>query len=126
MAKTLNSVDAIKLVADTMEQLEYRNQFLSRQQSELDGLRNDILHYIELEKMPTGMYTRLVFQLKDVLKKRRAIKDELLLINNFKGTFNMAIKKYPSWLEETLEKVNNQTYTPRTKTLEELITKTGE
>ena len=85
MAKTVPASETIPALLDQMAQIEYRYTFLSRSLSELDGLKNDIDHYIEFGVMKVGQMTKLVYKLKRVLNRRRDVKDELKILNEFKG-----------------------------------------
>lgn len=121
MSVTVPAKESITKIIEEIKQISYRHDFLSRKLSELDGLRNDIEHYIELERLKLWEYTKLAYKLRDVQRERRAVKDELKLLTDFRGTLSMGVNKYGAWLVEELDKIDNQVYKPRTKTLKELL-----
>ena len=56
-------------------------EFLTEEQSKEDRTTSDILHLIELEKLPADKLMKLTKDLKDCRIRRRKIKDALLIIS---------------------------------------------
>lgn len=56
-------------------------EFLTEEQSKEDRITSDILHLIELEKLPANKLMKLTKDLKECRIRRRKIKDALLIIS---------------------------------------------
>lgn len=127
MAVTIPAFESISAVFSALEQLEYRYEYLRRLQSEVDGILVDIDHYLELEKIGAVDCSKLTAIRARVLRRRREIKDEISMVSDIKGVINIKASTRKEWLAKKEASLEKRVYTPRQKTLSELLgTKAGD
>lgn len=127
MAVTIPVSDSITAMFHALEQLDYRYEYLKRLHSEVDGTLVDIDHYLELEKMDAIERSKLVAIRMRVLRRRREIKDEIGMANDIKAAISMKSSTRKEWMDRKASSLEGRVYTPRQKTLKELLsTKAGD
>lgn len=72
---------AVGEVASIVNRLLVLKEYLTEEQSKEDRITSDILHLIELERLPADKLMKLTKDLKDCRIRRRKIKDALLIIS---------------------------------------------
>lgn len=119
---TQDALTSIQGLIECKRQIEYRWDFARREQSRLDKTRVDILHYLELEKLPACKMMKLTSELKKTLKLQRAIKDEIYLLQEWKEFYSStSISKCEEKVQKVLDTKAARTYNVRTITLEQLL-----
>ena len=120
--------ETIEAFAQSMIELGDRLEKLTDSLGKTDRVLVDIDHYLELESLSASQLSKLFKKRKELLRTRRVLKDEVMLISNFQGiagkfkTFN---KKSGEGLSEWVEKVtckrDKRSYTCRELTLKQLL-----
>ena len=105
-------MEEIKLaIHDTVREL--RDGY-AKQLSDLDQELSDIYHYIEFENLDAYRGWKAYRKLKDVLVKRREVKDSIDVANSINS-------KLTSEYIVSVEKMRNRKYTPRKINMKEVI-----
>lgn len=106
--------ESINSLSGKLSTLQGNKEWLLKEESNLDKQISDILHFIEFEKFSASEGFKLCKALKELRLKRRAVKNELEIINIInchtcnniaKGNTNKAINS-----------IENKQYTPRVLT----------
>lgn len=126
MAVTIPALESIKTLFNALEQLEYRYEYLKRLHSEVDGTLVDIDHYLELEKINAVERSKLAAIRMRVLRRRREIKDEISLVTDLKAAIPIKSSTRKEWIDKKVDTLNSRVYTPRQKTLSELLSTKSE
>lgn len=120
MTEELQVTDILKLVLQLFQDIDKRQEELSKEQSIVDSKQDEILHYIEIHNLNAAARCKVISLLKKVREERRQIKNELDAIRSLKDSF---IDKYKSKfiekdimialknLKELEERRNNPRYT---------------
>ena len=103
--------DAINNIFEVISGAEQRGEELSTALSEVDQEIADIHHYIEFGKFNAYQGYLAFNMLKNRLKKRRQIKDELHILKQF-GTCKLNSSTIAS-IKSEIENLNNRKYLPR-------------
>lgn len=120
VTEELQVTDILKLVLQLFQDIDKRQEELSKEQSIVDSKQDEILHYIEIHNLNAAARCKVISLLKKVREERRQIKNELDAIRSLKDSF---IDKYKSKfiekdimialknLKELEERKNNPRYT---------------
>ena len=104
----MNVIDEIKEVIDKLNKIDEYNSTLSSELSSLDNKQQDLLHYIENNKINILWCYRMIKEIKSVREKRRKVKNDMdVLIKYRQFLLSELFKK-----EKSLgKKYNNKKYT---------------
>lgn len=118
--RDLEVTDILKMILHLFQDIDKRQEELSKQQSIVDSKQDEILHYIENHSLNAVERCKVVSLLKDIRIERRQIKNEIDVIRSLKDSF---IDKYKNKfiekdiiialknLKELEERKNNPKYT---------------
>lgn len=70
----------IKTISDSRKALSDYKSVLGNDLSKLDSQVNNIYHIIEISSLNAVQFTKLSYKLKEVLVKRREIKEQMIMI----------------------------------------------
>lgn len=100
-------------IRDAVESLKKRNAMLIAAQSKVDMEKCDIEHYIENGTFSASKGYEAAMMLKECMERRRAIKNELAIINE---TYTMIGGKINfGQVEGTIKRLERRTYHPRVR-----------
>lgn len=120
----MNIVEEIKKIVNKLNELDNYSEGLINELSRLDLMQQDLLHYIEINKISTNEAYRLVREIKKVRNKRRKVKNDIDLIVRYNAQINKLVFKDNRQFLLTelfkLEKKLDKTYTNKIYTNEEL------
>ena len=120
----MNIVEEIKKIVNKLNELDNYSEGLINELSRLDLMQQDLLHYIEFNKLSTNEAYRLVREIKKVRKKRRRVKNDIDLMARYNVQINKLVFKENRQFLLTelfkLEKKLDKTYTNKIYTNEEL------
>ena len=120
----MNIVEEIKEIVNKLNELDNYSEGLINELSRLDLMQQDLLHYIEINKISTNEAYRLVREIKNVRNKRRKVKNDINLIAVYNAQINKLVFKDNRQFLLTelfkLEKKLDKTYTNKIYTNEEL------
>lgn len=91
LIEELQVSDILKIILHLFQDIDKRQEQLSKEQSVIDSKQDEILHYIENHKLNASERCKIVGLLKDVRIERRQIKNEIDVIRSLKDSF---IDKY--------------------------------
>ena len=91
MTEELQVTDILKLVLQLFQDIDKRQEELSKEQSIVDSKQDEILHYIENHNLNAAERCKVVGLLKNIRTERRQIKNEIDVIRSLKDSF---IDKY--------------------------------
>lgn len=77
----------LKYMLTFFQDIDKRLSELSKQQSVWDIKQDELLHYIENNKLDAVRACKIVKNLKYVREQRRQVKNEMNIINSLKDTF---------------------------------------
>jgi hypothetical protein len=103
-------LDINKVLKSAKKDVNAQFTELSEKNSQIDGIVNDILHAIELEKMDAIELMRNAKQLKSALKVRRTIKNDMDILRQIRDRFNSANFKE---VDKSIDAISRKTYTQR-------------
>ncbi len=118
--RDLEVTDILKMILHLFQDIDKRQEELSKQQSIVDSKQDEILHYIENHNLNAIERCKVVSLLKKIREERRQIKNEIDVIRSLKDSF---IDKYKNKfiekdiiialknLKELEERKNNPKYT---------------
>lgn len=93
VTEELQVSDILKVVLQLFNDIDKRQEELSKEQSVADTKQDEILHYIEIHNLNAATRCKVISLLKKVREERRQIKNELDVIRSLKDSF---IDKYKS------------------------------
>jgi len=97
-----------------VEEMDARYKELDKLLCKIGSERQDVLHKIEFEKMDAVIGWKRIRQLQEIQRKRRLIKDEMLVLSIImKQDFGSILSNE---LQEKLQAASNMTYKPRVLT----------
>lgn len=76
----MNMIEEVKAIVTKLDEIEKYNLSLSQQLSIIESKQQDLLHYIENNKINTFGCYKIVKELKDIRQKRRKIKNDIELM----------------------------------------------
>lgn len=109
--KSIDYYEDIKNINLKIENLKVSLAELENQQKIIDLKINDYQHYIEFNKLSASLGYCAYSELRNLLIKRRSIKNEIARINVFLKSFNNDIDFCS--MENKLQQIDNQRYSPR-------------
>lgn len=124
--------DRIYETIDFLNEIDNMELDLRNKLSEMDNRTQDIMHYLENNKLKAYEHTKLSMELKRVRQERRKIKNDMAIINEYKkNCMQLQSQKGREALKNIIkrqEKVNNGKFRNRVYKDNELdlIIKKGE
>ena len=112
--------DILKIILHLFQDIDKRQEELSKEQSTVDSKQDEILHYIENHNLNAAERCKVISLLKKIREERRQIKNEIDVIRLLKDSF---IDKYKNKfiekdiiialknLQEIEKRKNNPKYT---------------
>lgn len=117
---------------DFLNEIDSMEQELRDKLSEMDNRTQDLMHYLENNKLKAYEHTKLSMELKRVREERRKVKNDMAIINEFKkNCMQLQNPKGREALKNIIkrqEKLNNGKYHNRVykdEELEQIIKKGG-
>ena len=102
-------IDSIQACVKILNDLDEYNSTLPAQLSSLDCKQQDLLHYIEKNKINVLWCYKMVKELKVIREKRRKVKNDMELLSKFNELKNkMLSKDHREFLLSELENKKNQ------------------
>ena len=89
----MNVIDEIKEVIDKLNKIDEYNSTLSSELSSLDNKQQDLLHYIENNKINILWCYRMIKEIKSVREKRRKVKNDMDVLIKYNEQKNKMISK---------------------------------
>lgn len=109
---------------DFLNEIDSMEQELRDKLSEMDNRTQDLMHYLENNKLKAYEHTKLSMELKRVREERRKVKNDMAIINEFKkNCMQLQNPKGRETLKNIIkrqEKSNNGKYHNRVYKQEEL------
>lgn len=96
-----------------------RSREISQELSDVEQALTDIEHFIEFSSLGAGDGYKIYAKQRELLRKRRALKDEQKIVSTINNNFNA--KDAMNNILSVIKGLQNQTYEPRI--LDELFTK---
>lgn len=95
LVKQMSNVEIVNFTFSIMKEIEVRKEQLSKELSELDKQREDILHRLEMP-YHGSVGAKMLKQLKNISRNRRQLKVEMDDLNSISGTYktSAAINRY--------------------------------
>ena len=97
VTEELQVSDVLKMILHLFQDIDKRQEELSKEQSIVDSKQDEILHYIENHNLNAVERCKIVGLLKNIRAERRQIKNEIDVIHSLKDSF---IDKYKNKLIE--------------------------
>ena len=113
--------DCVSELKRVLKEVERDEKELNNNLSNFDKEITDILHQIEFGGYNASQGAVLTKSLREVLRKRREVKDRNILVNKMRDKISSAIKS----AEDTNKYLERRTYKPRTDILKNTIGTTG-
>ena len=113
--------DCVSELKRVLKEVERDEKELNNNLSNFDKEITDILHQIEFGGYNASQGAILTKSLREVLRKRREVKDRNILVNKMRGKISSAIKS----AEDTNKYLERRTYKPRTDIVKNTIGTTG-
>lgn len=113
--------DCVSELRRVLKEVERDEKELNNSLSNFDKEITDILHQIEFGGYNASQGAILTKSLREVLRKRREVKDRNILVNKMRDKISSAIKS----AEDTNKYLERRTYRPRTDVLKNTIGTTG-
>ena len=113
--------DCVNELKRVLKEVERDEKELNNNLSNFDKEITDILHQIEFGGYNASQGAVLTKSLREVLRKRREVKDRNILVNKMRDKIGSAIKS----AEDTNKYLERRTYKPRTDILKNTIGTTG-
>ena len=114
----------IQGVIDKLNEIDNYSDNLSKELSILDTKQQDLLHYIEFNKIDIFWCYRMIKEIKSVREKRRKVKNDMEILFEYNKSKNkLAMETHRQFLLAELykkEKKLNKSYTNKQYTEEEL------
>lgn len=89
----MNVMEDIKKTVDILDNIDTYNNGLSEELSIVDGKMQDLLHYVENNKINILWCYRYVREIKRLRLERRRIRNDMELLNKFSEHKNKLISK---------------------------------
>ena len=114
----------IQGVIDKLNEIDNYSDSLSKELSILDTKQQDLLHYIEFNKIDIFWCYRMIKEIKSVREKRRKVKNDMEILSEYNKSKNkLVMETHRQFLLAELhkkEKKLNKSYTKKQYTEEEL------
>lgn len=89
----MNVAEEIKDVVERLDKIDEYNNSLTDNLSELDCKQQDLLHYIENNKINVLWCYRMIKEIKQIRQKRRKVKNDMELLSKYNEHKNKMISK---------------------------------
>lgn len=89
----MNVIEEIKDVIEKLDKIDEYNSTLLDKLSELDQRQQDLLHYIEKNKINVLWCYRMVKEIKTIREQRRKVKNDMDLLSKYNDQKNKMISK---------------------------------
>lgn len=89
----MNVTEEIKEVVERLDRLDEYNTSLTDNLSELDCKQQDLLHYIENNKINVLWCYRMLKEIKQIRQKRRKVKNDMELLSKYNEQKTKIISK---------------------------------
>lgn len=89
----MNVIDEIKEVVERLDRIDEYSNSLTDNLSELDCKQQDLLHYIENNKINVLWCYRMIKEIKQIREKRRKVKNDMELLSKYNEQKNKMISK---------------------------------
>ena len=89
----MNVAEEIKDVVERLNRIDEYNNSLTDNLSELDCKQQDLLHYIENNKINVLWCYRMIKEIKQIRQKRRKVKNDMELLSKYNEHKNKMISK---------------------------------
>lgn len=89
----MNVTEEIKEVVERLDRIDEYNNSLTDNLSELDCKQQDLLHYIENNKINVLWCYRMIKEIKQIREKRRKVKNDMELLSKYNEQKNKMISK---------------------------------
>lgn len=89
----MNVAEEIKDVVERLDRIDEYNNSLTDNLSELDCKQQDLLHYIENNKINVLWCYRMIKEIKQIRQKRRKVKNDMELLSKYNEHKNKMISK---------------------------------
>ena len=89
----MNVIDEIKEVVEKLDIIDEYSNSLTDNLSELDCKQQDLLHYIENNKINVLWCYRMIKEIKQIREKRRKVKNDMELLSKYNEQKNKMISK---------------------------------
>lgn len=89
----MNVAEEIKDVVERLDRIDEYNNSLTDNLSELDCKQQDLLHYIENNKINVLWCYRMIKEIKQIRQKRRKVKNDMELLSKYNEQKNKMISK---------------------------------
>lgn len=109
--------DCVSELKKVLKEVERDKEELNNNLSNFDKEITDILHQIEFGGYNASQGAVLTKSLREVLRKRREVKDRNILVNKMRDKISSAIKS----AEDTNKYLERRAYKPRTDVLKNAI-----
>ena len=120
----MNVAEEIKDVVERLDRIDEYSNSLTDNLSELDCKMQDLLHYIENNKINVLWCYRMIKEIKQIREKRRKVKNDMELLSKYNEQKNKMISKENRQFLMTeiykREKMLSKNYTNKQYTEEEM------
>lgn len=89
----MNVAEEIKDVVERLDRIDEYSNSLTDNLSELDCKMQDLLHYIENNKINVLWCYRMIKEIKQIREKRRKVKNDMELLSKYNEQKNKMISK---------------------------------
>lgn len=89
----MNVIEEINDVVEKLDKIDEYNNSLTDNLSELDCKQQDLLHYIENNKINVLWCYRMIKEIKQIRQKRRKVKNDMELLSKYNEHKNKMISK---------------------------------
>lgn len=89
----MDIIEEIKEVIEKLDKIDEYNSSLTDNLSELDCKQQDLLHYIENNKINVLWCYRMIKEIKQIRQKRRKVKNDMELLYKYNEQKNKMISK---------------------------------
>lgn len=89
----MNVTEEIKEVVERLDRIDEYNNSLTDNLSELDCKQQDLLHYIENNKINVLWCYRMLKEIKQIRQKRRKVKNDMELLSKYNEQKTKIISK---------------------------------
>ena len=89
----MNVIEEIKEIVERLDRIDEYNNSLTDNLSELDCKQQDLLHYIENNKINVLWCYRMIKEIKQIREKRRKVKNDMELLSKYSEQKTKMISK---------------------------------
>ena len=82
----MNVIDELKIINDKLDVIDEYSNTLSDELSKVDCKMQDLLHYIEFNKISVKWCYRMMKEMKELRGKRRKIKNDMEILSKYNET----------------------------------------